>query len=414
MCQGHVGAKSFALNDGPCLVHAKDGLGRPSHQRGPPTALQAVPYEITMTRNRVAHITLGLATGGQEKLLVEFARRADREQFDLVFVSLTDRGKLADTIESHGWPVVALNAPGGLRPGLVWRLRRLFRERRIDIVHTHDDRPLIYGVPAGRTAGARVIHTQHHGLLPGTSRSQLRLTRWAGRLAHEFVTVSEDAARHLIEQGLPAGRVSTIWNGIDLDRFAFTGCVAGGPVVCVARLSPEKNIADLLRAAAIVSAKDANFRLKIAGDGPCRAELATLAQELKLGPNVEFLGEVRDIPSLLAEASLFVLPSKSEGISLTLLEAMARGLPVATTRVGGNPEVVEQGQTGLLAPSQDPAALAAAILEARGDADMGRAGRARVETHFDVAAMVRKYETLYVRKAQRRSSLGFRQEQPTA
>ena len=364
--------------------------------------------------HRVAHVTLGLATGGQENLLVEFARRADRERFDLEFVSLTDRGLLAETIESHGWPVVALNAPGGLRPGLVWRLRRLFRERAIDIVHTHDDRPLIYGVPAGRWAGTRVIHTHHHGLLPGTSRSQLRLTRWAGRLAHAFVTVSQDAARHLIEQGLPADRISTIWNGIDLDRFAFTGCVAAGPVVCVARLSPEKNIADLLRAAAIVSAKDANFRLRIAGDGPCRAELAQLAQELKLGSAVEFLGEVRDVPALLAEASLFVLPSKSEGISLTLLEAMARGLPVVTTRVGGNPEVVDPGRTGLLVPSRDPAALAAAILQVRGNAEMGRAGRTRVETHFDAAEMVKKYETLYDRKAQGRPSLGFRRGQPTA
>ena len=414
MCQGHVGAKRFAPNDGPCLVHAKDGLGRPSHQRGPPTALQAVPYEITMTRHRVAHITLGLATGGQEKLLVEFARRADRERFDLVFVSLTNRGLLAETIESHGWPVVALDAPGGLRPSLVWRLRRLFRERKIDIVHTHDDRPLIYGVPAGRWAGCRAIHTHHHGLLPGTSRNQLRLTRWAGRWAHQFVTVSEDAARHLIEQGLPATRISTIWNGIDLDRFAFTGCVPAGPVVTVARLSPEKNIADLLRAAAIITAKDANFRLRIAGDGPCRAELTRLADELKLGPAVEFLGEVRDIPALLAEASLFVLPSKSEGISLTLLEAMARGLPVVATRVGGNPEVVDHCRTGLLVPSQDPSALAAAILQVRGNADMGRAGRTRVETHFDAQAMVRNYETLYVPNAQGRSSLGIRREQPTA
>src|SRR5438132_807922 len=120
---------------------------------------------------RVAHVTLGLSTGGQEKLLVEFAKHADRERFQLVFVSLTDRGPLAATLEAQGWPVIALDTPGGVRPGLIWRLRRLFKQNRIDIVHTHDDRPLVYGVPAARLARVRrVVHTHHHGVLPGVRR----------------------------------------------------------------------------------------------------------------------------------------------------------------------------------------------------------------------------------------------------
>jgi hypothetical protein len=118
-------------------------------------------------KTSVAHVTLGLDTGGQERLLVEFARCADRDRFDLTFVSLTSRGKLADAIEEHGWPVVALEEPGGFRPGLVLRLRKLFRERGIQVVHTHDDRPLTYGVPAARLAGARAINTQHHAYLGG-------------------------------------------------------------------------------------------------------------------------------------------------------------------------------------------------------------------------------------------------------
>jgi len=358
-----------------------------------------------LPRLRIAHVTLGLATGGQERLLVDFARHTDASQFELIFISLTTRGSLAETLESHGCRVLALDDPGGLRPALIGRLKQIFRAEGIDVVHTHDDRPLIYGAPAGRWAGKRVVHTQHHGKLPHVSWKQECLVRWAGRLAHAFVTVSRDSARHYVASGLPAKRVSTIWNGIDLDAFAYQGPLIGGPAMTVARLSPEKNLPNLLRAAAIVRESDAAFRLEIAGDGPCREDLVKLAHELNLGSVVKFLGEVRDIPTLLARAGMFVLASKSEGISLTLLEAMARGLPVVATRVGGNPEVVLDGQTGILVPSDDSPALAEAIMRVREKFDdarlMGRAGRKRVEEHFEIRGMIAQYEQLYLGERQR-------------
>jgi glycosyltransferase involved in cell wall biosynthesis len=345
-------------------------------------------------------VTLGLSTGGQERLLVEFVRHADWSRFEPIVVSLTDRGVLAETLESHGAKVLHLNERGGLRPTLVHRLKRLFQDERTDVVHTHDDRPLIYGVPAGRWAGRRVIHTQHHGKLPNVGGKRELLVRWTGRLAHAFVTVSRDAARYYTDSGLPSRRVQTIWNGIDLEIFAYQGPLNGGPVVAVARLSPEKNMANLLRAAALARDADPAFRLEIAGDGPCREDLVRLAQELNLGPIVKFLGEVRDVPALLARAALFVLPSKSEGISLTLLEAMARGLPAIATHVGGNPEVVVEGETGYLVPSDNASALAKALLALRNNADkarqMGRAGRRRVEDCFEVRGMIAQYERLYL------------------
>jgi glycosyltransferase involved in cell wall biosynthesis len=348
----------------------------------------------------VAHVTLGLSTGGQERLLVDFARSTDTTQFQLVFISLTGRGPIADALEMVGARVVCLDAKPGLRPSLVLRLKKLFERENVDIVHTHDDRPLIYGVPAARWAGLRVIHTQHHGRLPNARRRQEMLIRWTGRWANAFVTVSRDSADYYLRCGLPKTRVSTIWNGIDTAGFSYSGPMPGGSAVTVARLSPEKNIPNLLRAAAIVRDADPEFRLEIAGDGPCREDLVKLAYELNLGNTVKFLGEVRDIPTLLARSSLFVLPSRSEGISLTLLEAMARGLPVAATRVGGNPEVVLDGHTGLLVPSDDASALAEAILSIRRRPDealqMGLAGRRRVEAAFDVHAMVEQYERLYL------------------
>jgi glycosyltransferase involved in cell wall biosynthesis len=192
----------------------------------------------------------------------------------------------------------------------------------------------------------------------------------------------------------------TLWNGIDLERFAFAGFSPGGPLVTVARLSPEKGLDTLLHAMAEAVRAEPGIHLEIAGDGPLRSELEQLAKNLGLDRHVRFLGEVRDIAALLSRASLFVLPSNSEGISLTLLEAMARGLPIVTTKVGGNVEVVIHGETGLLVPPASPPALAGAILKILGDSSksqlMGRAGRRRVEAFFDIRQVVAQYEKLYL------------------
>jgi glycosyltransferase involved in cell wall biosynthesis len=349
---------------------------------------------------KIAHVTLGLDVGGQEKLLVEFARHADRRFFDLHFISLSTRGVLAIDLEECGWPVTALEAPAGLRPRITCKLAKLFRRLRIDVVHTHDDRPNIYGAPAAKLAGVRrVIHTRHS---QGTSLSnrQSLLVRLASLGNDRFVCISHDSARLAVCHGIARRRVAVLHNGIDLARFAYHGPDLTGPAVLVARLAPEKDIATLLHAVSLIVSQRPDFRLEIAGDGICRPEVEALSRQLRLTDHVHFLGAVRDVPALLSRARLFVLSSITEGISLTLLEAMACGLPVVATRVGGNPEVVADGETGLLVPPRDPGALANAVLGLWGQADtcarMGLAGRQRVEQHFDVRRMVADYEALYV------------------
>jgi glycosyltransferase involved in cell wall biosynthesis len=348
---------------------------------------------------RVVHVTWGLDVGGMEKLLVEFARHADRRRYELRFVSLGTRGVLGDEVERCGWPVTALGAPPGLRPGLVAQLAALFRRWRADVVHTHNTKALVYGGPAARLARAPLlVHTWHGQNLLASPREGL-LFRLAGRLPDRVVAVSQDAARLMVREGVPAYKVHTIRNGIDLSRFAYAGPAEGGPAVTVARLSPEKDIATLLRAVALVRRERADFRLEVAGGGACAGDLHALADALGLGETVRFLGPVGDVPAVLARASLFVLPSLTEGISLTLLEAMARGLPVVATNVGGNPEVVADGETGLLVPPGRPEELAAAVLrvlrEPGAGRRMGAAGRRRAEQVFDVRGMVAAYEALY-------------------
>ncbi|MFQ3650263.1 MAG: glycosyltransferase [Gemmataceae bacterium] len=354
-------------------------------------------------KTTVAHVTQGLEVGGQEKLLVEFAKYADQSRFQLHFISLTTAGPLAEELQTAGWPVTALHLREGLRPEAVGILARLFAQLRAKIVHTHDERPNIYAAPAAWLVGARCIHSRH------SQASKLSVRqRWLVRASSEanevFVCISQDSARQAIAQGIAARRVLVIRNGIDLNRFAYQGPNPSGPAVLVARLAPEKDVGTLIEAAALLRQQLPDFRLEIAGDGPCRAHWQ--AQAAPLGETVRFLGMVREVPALLRRARLFVLSSLTEGISLTLLEAMACGLPIVATRVGGNPEVVTSGETGFLVPPGDPVALAKAIAtcwtQSELCAKMSVAARQRVERQFDIRNMVASYERLYLDDQPRR------------
>lgn len=348
---------------------------------------------------RIMHVVLQLDTGGMEKLLVEFARHADSDKYDLRFLCISSRGRLADDIEAQGWPVTSMDEPAGLRLGMVRRMARIFRHWGVDVVHTHNTKPFLYAAPAARMARVPGLIQTRHGQAYQAPRRRIIAFKLASMAADRIVCVSDDARRLTARNGVSEGKLQTLWNGIHLDRFPYSGPQEGGPAVLVSRLSPEKDVANLVRAVAVVASKRPSFRLEIAGGGQCLYDLQRLTSELGVERNVHFLGEVRDVPSLLSRASLFVLPSLTEGLSLTLLEAMAVGLPVVATNVGGNAEVVAQDTTGLLVPKSDPAALGAAVLRVLEDPElgrrMGRAGRRRVERHFDVRNMVRRYEALY-------------------
>jgi glycosyltransferase involved in cell wall biosynthesis len=356
-------------------------------------------------RLRVAHVALQLNMGGMEKLLSEFARHGDRETFDFHFVALGGRGAVAAEIEAMGLPVLALDEPAGLRPGIVLRLASVFRRLKLDVVHTHNTKPLLYAAPAARIARVPVVIHTRHGQRFESSRRDDAAFRFVTRFVDRVACVSQDGERLSVAEGVAAERLCTIWNGIDVSRFAYRGPVSDGPAVTVGRLSPEKDVATLVKAVALVVREQPAFRLEIAGDGPCMADLRRLATSLGLGDHVRFLGQVADIPSLLGRASLLTLSSVTEGISLTLLEGMARGLPVVATCVGGNPEVVVDERTGLLVPPKSPELLARAILRLRSSHDeahrMGAEGRRRVEQFFDVRRMVADYEALYTHTTDR-------------
>lgn len=348
---------------------------------------------------RIAHIAPQLDIGGLERLLVEFASWGNRERFELYFVSLGTRGSLAGDIERKGWPVAALNMASGVRLSVIWQLARHLRSNRIDVVHTHNTKSLCYGAPAAKLARVRrVIHTRH-GQNYGFSHRQIRLFRHACRLASNVVCVSQDTARMSREAGVSRSKIVTIYNGIDTERFRFVGGQPRGPLVTVGRLSAEKNYQLVIRALQVACKVEPGLRLEVIGDGPCRQELERLARSLDIADYVTFLGETRNVEHRLGQASVFILPSLTEGVSLTLLEAMAVGLPAIATDVGGNVEVVADQITGIIVPSNDVGRLAEAILHLwRNPAlarEMGGAGRRRASERYDVRRMLAQYEELY-------------------
>lgn len=353
---------------------------------------------------RVCHVSLTLKTGGLERILADLARHHHRENCQPEFLAIRDVGRFADEIRDAGGIVHRLN-PGG-RWSQITQMRRLFREQGYDVVHTHNTYPHIYGSIAARLAKVPVVVNTRHGQRAGHGWKSRTQFRWASHLVDRIIAVSDDAAQLCVDADRVAKRkVQRIWNGIDLADFAFSGPILQPIAISVARLSAEKDFPTLIRAVPLVIAAVPDFRLKIVGDGPERERLESLTRELGMTRHIELMGERTDVPELLREAGFFVSSSLTEGISLTLLEAMAVGLPIVATAVGGNPEIVVPGKTGHLVPSNDPQALADSIVRLCRDSsswqEMGRAARDRVSLNFDVRRMARDYEQLYAELAKR-------------
>ncbi len=354
-------------------------------------------------RIRVVHLVLSLDVGGLEQVVLNLTRYANRDAFAPHVLCLRERGSLADRVAALGVPVASLDCPRLAKGRTLLRLIRRLRAWRPHVLHTHNPGPHLFGALAARPAGVPVlVHTKHGRNHPDRFRSVV-VNRLAGRMSRCIVAVSEataEVARRV--ERVPESKLRVIHNGIDLAAFPVqppTAALTPPRVIHVARLQRIKDQPTLLRAARLVADTEPGFRLDIVGDGPAGAELHALARDLKLNGHVHFLGHRNDVSPLLSSASAFVLSSRSEGVPMTLLEAMATGLPAVVTDVGGNREVVVPGETGLLVPPGSPQALADALLALWQDPErarrMGAAGRRRVEEEFDMRQVAARYEALY-------------------
>jgi glycosyltransferase involved in cell wall biosynthesis len=347
--------------------------------------------------------------GGAERVVLELARRQRALGAAVSVVCVQQLGELLPLFEAAGVPVRMIETtprPGVLRTA--WRLAQLLREASGTVVHTHNSAPQ---VAAGlgeqlrhwRRPGTGLVHTEH-GRLGDLRSTVLQLRRWTAREFDVIVAVSVDARAQLLKHGIRTRHgVDVVLNGVDLSRFAErpNRPVGATPrIVHVGRLDRIKGQDVLLAALPAVCDVVPGVQLTIVGDGPTRQLLEDQVTELGIRDAVVFAGAADDVRPFLADVDLFVLPSRSEGISLALLEAMATGLPVVATDVGGNREVITEA-TGALVPPEQPGRLAVAIIELLQHPELatnkGIAGRRVVEQRFALEATVQAYAALYAR-----------------
>ncbi|HRZ59779.1 MAG TPA: TIGR03088 family PEP-CTERM/XrtA system glycosyltransferase [Rubrivivax sp.] len=373
-------------------------------------------------RPLVAHVVYRFDTGGLENGVVNLINHLPESAYRHVVIALTEVTDFAQRIRRSDVRCIALHKPPGQTWWLYPRLLRLLRELRPAIVHTRNLAALEVQ-PAAWLAGVPVrIHGEHGrdvGDLDGSNRALQRLRRLYRPFVHHYLALSRDLQRYLIDKvRVPADRITQVYNGVDLQRYQPNGGrprpIAGCPfdparhwlVGTVGRMQTVKDQPTLARAFVRALQREpalrGRLRLVLVGDGPLRAQCAAVLAEAGMAELAWLPGERADVPAVMGGLHAFALPSLAEGVSNTILEAMASGLPVAATAVGGNVELVEEGATGLLVPAADPDALAGALIALAADpgraAAMGSAGRAAAEARFSLDAMVATYREVYDRQ----------------
>ena len=375
---------------------------------------------------RLLLVVDSLEVGGAERHVVDLAVALCREGHE-VTVACSVAGELSDPLDGANVPVrVLLDRLVKRRVSVAYArgLRRLIGEGRYDLVHAHIYASAAASALATSGTGVPLVVTEHtEGAWQG--RCAHLVSRLIYRRARRMIAVSSPIRGRLIERdGVPPEKINLIPNAVipASDGHASTSGVLPdewrkGPLVgVVARLQPEKGVADFLKAVARVSAACPEARFLVVGEGPLREELLGLVDRLGLRGRVRFLGHRPDARDLIGLFDVLVVPSLTEGTPLIVLEAMAGGVPVVASAVGGIPDQVRHDREGLLIPPGDTTALGDVLLELLQDPDrarrLGEAGRRRADSEFAHAGMVRKIEAVYHAALGRPPARGDAPEKP--
>jgi sugar transferase (PEP-CTERM/EpsH1 system associated) len=369
----------------------------------------------------IAHVVHRLAVGGMENGLINLINHIPRRRYRHAVVCLTDSTAFRARIQSKDVRIVELNKASGNDLGVYFRFRKTLRELKPDIVHTRNLSALEFQFIAALAGIKARIHGEHGRDVydPDGRSRKYNMLRGAMRLfVQHYTAVSKNLEEWLVDTvRINKTRVTQIYNGVEADRFRPRGGQRHpmGPdgfmsersfiLGTVGRMEAVKDQLTLVRAfihLCEVERRAREFaRLVIIGDGSLRRQALELLRSAGLSQLAWLPGERDDIPELMRSMDLFVLPSLREGIANTILEAMATGLPVVATRVGGNPELVVEGCTGAMVPPDDPRAMSEAIAAYLNGpakaADHGRNGRKRVESNFSMETMVTGYLDVYDR-----------------
>jgi glycosyltransferase involved in cell wall biosynthesis len=367
-------------------------------------ALRLLPRPVMPSRVPIALLMTSFEPGGTERQMTELIRRLDRSRFEVHVAALHRRGAWLERVEECAASIEEFPIRGFGRAGTLTQARRFAawcRARGLALVHTADRYANIFGLPAAALAGVPVRIANRREINPANSPAHIALQRAAYACAHVVVANCRAAADRLVAERVPNSRVRVVPNGIDLAAYAARAHEAPiRRIVTVANLRREKAHEVLFEAVPMVLQRCPDAEFIIAGNGPRRHELEGLASARGIGSRVRFIGHTDDVASLLASSDMFVLPSRSEAFPNSLIEAMAAGLPIVATRVGGIVELVDNQRTGVLVPPDNPRALGHAILDLiqwrSHAARLGRAARADVESRYSWDRMISSFERLYL------------------
>ncbi len=387
--------------------------GSASSQHNPEISMRS-----SMPPPLIVHVIHHLGVGGLENGLVNLINHIPPERYRHAIVCLKGYSDFRRRITRENVEIIALNKREGKDFSLYLNLFKTLRRLQPDIVHTRN-LGTMEGQVVAALAGARARVHGEHGRdifdLHGKNRKYNLLRKAIRPFVGHFIAVSRDLEGWLAHTvGATPHRINQIYNGVDSLRFhpGNGKNFKGGPpgfftqnafvIGSVGRMAGVKNYPGLIQAFLALLKEPAareRFRLLIVGEGSSRQECIEMLREADAEALAWFPGERADIPQLMGAMDLFVLPSLGEGISNTILEAMATGLPVVATNVGGNVELVKEGLTGILVPPGEPAAMAEAILQYHGDPDLiikhGKAARQQIEASFSMEAMTKAYLHVY-------------------
>ncbi len=389
----------------------------PEHDPYPVLDLPATKDGTIIPRRtpiRIVHILHSFEIGGLENGVVNLINSLDWERYQHVLLCVTHAGRLVARLRRLDVEVIELGKSEGQDWRLPLKMAKQLRLIRPQIVHTRNW-GTIEGIIAGRLSGVPVVVHGEHGRtmieIGRGSRKRKLIRRLLVPMIDAYVTVSEElGAIARTEIGVPSRKITTICNGVELGRFSgefnqrairlAQGIPVDAFVVgCVGRLDPVKNYESLVQVVAGLVKDFPNVRLLIVGDGPQYSALDQLRHTMGVAEHISLIGARDDVPLLLKAMDVFVLPSLSEGISNTILEAMASSLPVVATRVGGNIELVRHRETGFLVDSGNLMDLADAIRAYLENPclvrEHGAAGVKRIQNHFSLGRMVSAYDALY-------------------
>lgn len=361
---------------------------------------------------RVAHVTFDMGIAGAEQVICNLVENTDPSRYEVSILCLDQPvGPFGIQLQKKGYPVIGFNRQPGFDLTLIKAIRKHIQAHRIDVLHCHQYTPYIYGLFGAAMTPCKVIFTEHGRFYPDHRKLKRVLINPFLNLFTDDVTAISAATREALIQyeNFPGNKVRVVYNGIHDARFLMPpdpelkkslGIRETARVLAtVARLDPIKNQKMMLRAVKIVQQDYPETVLILVGDGPERESLENLTSELGLSASVIFTGFREDAHRFYKIADIFLLTSFSEGTAMTLLEAMAAGIPCIGTDVGGNPEIIRDQETGFIVPSDDENMLAEKIKQLFRDEAlikrMGRSGRTRFEENFTVEKMVQAYQEMY-------------------